>query len=404
MLLVAKTAVSRSVILVLCNWIFLAGAASELMYQGPATPTEVSGVSGTEHTLELNGPKALKTIEWNEHKDNPCWVKVWGRNLNNPGLDQSEDYGACGSSFNPVTTGKPLVVGFPQVESEAYIGGVSVCMNNDGTRVKGIRVRGRVPGADGRLTDTPNEPQQHRPNCKEWKAWRNCPEGRLASGVTLQIDKGKEPKSLTGLRLLCSAVAVKTVAEIPPKLVGSTTALDEVSGIKGELVDLLPAGGKYGLDTIFWGERRDNPCLVRGEARDVGSRNERDSRSVDKCSGDIGTGSQSQVDVTTSEVDENAFISGLRVCMNNGRVKGVELEIKVVPWLEGDPPKPKPAPAIDNHRGWLLNCWVAPNADWKNWVRCSKGQIAVGLKAYFERQGSNPRSMTGLGLFCRAFE
>jgi hypothetical protein len=42
--------------------------------------------------------------------------------------------------------------------------------------------------------------------------------------------------------------------------------------------------------------------------------------------------------------------------------------------------------------------------DWRDWVRCPRGQIAVGLKAYFEREGSNPRSLTGLGLFCRAYE
>ena len=68
----------------------------------------------------------------------------------------------------------------------------------------------------------------------------------------------------------------------------------------------------------------------------------------------------------------------------------------------GDPPKPKPAPAIDNHRGWQLN-WLI-SQDWRDWVRCPRGHIAVGLKAYFEREGSNPRSLTGLGLFCRAYQ
>ena len=392
-----KKAVLHSVVFALCNCTALAGAASEFMYQGDATPTAVSGASGAEHTLEMNGPKAIKTIEWSERRDHPCLIEIWGRNLNNVALEQTESHTECGSS----ASANSRVVGFPKPESQAYIAGVSVCMNNDGTRVKGIQVRGRVPGAGGRLTDTPNEPQKDYPNCRDWRRWVDCPEGRLASGVVLQFEKGQQPKSLTGLRLLCRTVAVRAIVDTPPQLTGATSSLDEVSGLRGELIELKPAGGSsYGLDTIFWGERRDNPCVVRAEGRDLEERNRRATRQVNKCSGD--TGENSRIDLTVRDEVANAFISGLRVCMNNGRVKGVQIEVRPVPWSEGDPPEPKSAPAIDDHTGWQLNCLLSQ--DWRQWVRCPRGQIAVGVKAYFEREGSNPRSLTGLGLFCRAYD
>jgi hypothetical protein len=141
MLLIPNRAVLHGLVLALCNCTALAGAASELIYEGDATPTEVSGVSGTEHTLELSGSKAIKTIEWNERRDNPCLVRIWGRNLNNLALEQTEDRSECGGS----TGTNSLVVGFPKAESEAYIAGVSVCMNNDGTRVKASRCAAAFP-------------------------------------------------------------------------------------------------------------------------------------------------------------------------------------------------------------------------------------------------------------------
>lgn len=398
----SQSAAVRIAALALCGGLALSASAGEYGFEGDAIRTDVSGISGTEHTLELSGPKALKTIEWDERKDVPCMVRIWGRNLNNSGLDQEEDFFEYGSGFTLIYTDSSLVVGFPKAESEAYIAGVSVCMNNDDTRVKGIRVRGRVPGSSGKLTDTPDEPQKDRLNCKTWKRWVDCPEGRLASGVVLQVAKGKQPKSVTGLRLLCSAVALQTVEEIPPRIIGALTIPDEVSGAKGQEIELLPAGGKYGLDTIFWGERRDNPCLVRAESRDLADRNERDSRSIDKCGGDIGTGSQSRMDLTTREAPDNYFITGLRVCVNNGRVKGMELELVTVTWSTGSPPKPKPAPPVENHSGMLLNCMISGQT--KNWVRCPKGQIVVGIKAHFERGNDQPKSLIGVGIMCKEYE
>jgi hypothetical protein len=236
---------------------------------------------------------------------------------------------------------------------------------------QGIQVRGRVPGAGGQLTDTPNEPQKDYANCRDWRRWVDCPEGRLASGLILQFERGEQPRSLTGLRLLCSTVAAQAIAAIPPELTGAATSVSELTGVRGELIELMPAGGgNYGLDTIFWGERRDNPCLVRAEGRNLADRNARATRQVNKCSGD--TGENSRIDLTVRDEVANVFISGVRVCMNNGRVKAVEVEVATVPWSEGDPPQPKPAPAIDNHRGWQLNCLISQ--DWRDWVPAHGGR------------------------------
>lgn len=402
MILKSKSAALHSIVVALMVAVSPMSVAAEYLFEGEATRTDVSGVAGTETTLALGSPKGVKTIQWQERKDEPCQFRVWGRNLNNSGLDQEQSFFECGSGPSLNFTDDSLTVGFPKAESEAYIAGVSVCMNNDDTRLKGIRVRGRVPGSAGNLTDTPDEPQKERPNCKSWKRWVDCPEGRLASGVILQVAKGKQPKSVTGLRLLCSAVKVQVVEDTPPRLVGYITATDEVSGAKGQEIELLPAGAKYGLDTIFWGERRDNPCLVRAESRDLADRNQRDSRSADKCDGAIGTGSQSRMDLTTRDTPANFFITGLRVCVNNDRVKGMELELVHVTWSTGDPPKPKDPLDARNHSGSLLNCLISGTK--KNWVRCPKGQIAVGINAHFEKGNDQPKSLIGVGLICKAYE
>lgn len=392
----------RSLVLVLAHTWTLVAAAGEFVFDGKPAPTDISGVGGNEYLMQLDGPKALKTLQWDETRDHPCHVSVWGRNLNSMALEQSAQYHACGSGAPLIATDNALTVGFPKAESEAYIAGVSVCLNSDGDRVKGVKVRGRVPGADGKLVDAPGEPHDEYANCKTWKRWVECPEGSLASGVLLQVAKGKEPKNLTGLRLMCSKVAVQAVTDIPPKLTGPVNPLDEISGVKGDLDELPLDGAEYALDTVFWGERRDHPCLVRAEGRKPGDRNTRDTTGISHCGGDIGTGSQSRMDLTVRDRSENAFISGVRVCMNNGRVKGMEFEIRALPWSAGDPPKPKPAPSLDNQRGWLLNCMVS--GEWKTWVRCPQGQIAVGTRVHFERGNDSPRSMTGLGLVCRAYE
>ena len=70
--------------------------------------------------------------------------------------------------------------------------------------------------------------------------------------------------------------------------------------------------------------------------------------------------------------------------MNNGRVKAIEVEVEL-PWSEGDPPNPRSACRPSTiRRGWQLNCLISQ--DWREWVRCPKRQVAVGLKAYFERE------------------
>jgi hypothetical protein len=136
------------------------------------------------------------------------------------------------------------------------------------------------------------------------------------------------------------------------------------------------------------------------EGRDLGSRNARQASEVDKCDGK--TGDKSRRTIKLTDNDGNAFVSGVRVAMNNGRVKGIDVEVKDVPWSYGNPPQKKRANEKDTTGTGQLNALLTQ--DWRDWVRCPKGQIAVGLRTYFEREGNNPRSLTGLGLWCRAVE
>jgi hypothetical protein len=369
-----------------------------LEFGGAALKSERSGAAGTERRLEFSGPKGLKTIAWEEQRDNPCFIEVHGRNLDNMGLDQTVSRHECGST----DVSHPEVVGYPQDESLVYISGLRVCMDRGGDRIKGIQVRGRVPSSQGVLSDAPREPKYERPNCHDWREWVECPADHIASGLVAEFESGNEPRSITGLRLLCSRVDAKTTTAFVPRLTGETKVLDKLSGNGGEAVDIIPGAGAYGLDNIHWAERRDRPCTVTVEGRDLGERNKRADRVVNKCGKDDVEGKYNLASASMKYQNENRFITGLRVCINNDRVKGVEVEGKVP--VSSDDPDPPPS-TVENDTGWQLNCALAAAAHAFNgdWVRCSKGQMAVGLRAYFER-GDEPRSILGMTLICRAYE
>jgi hypothetical protein len=253
------------------------------------------------------------------------------------------------------------------------------------------------------LTAAPREPKEDRPNCREWKRWVECPASHIASGVIVEFEAGNQPKSMTGISLLCSKVVSKVASVFVPRLAGEAKPLDLVSGSRGEAVDLSPGSGfAHGLDTIHWAERRDHPCTVTVEGRDLANRNERVDRLVNKCGKQDVEEKLNFATATMKYENDNMFITGLRVCTNNYRVKGVEVEGKV-PVSAADPNPPPPR--TEHDIGWQVTCAMAGAVDAYNgeWVRCPKGQIAVGLRAYFER-GDEPRSARGMTLICRAYE
>jgi hypothetical protein len=120
---------------------------------------------------------------------------------------------------------------------------IRVCTNNRETRVQGFQLRGKPIDDDGRLAalvcppgpvtyrltsgdwdlserddhvNDPQTPADYRNNCKEWHAWAECPQpNQVATGLIGHFEAGKEPRSLTGVRLQCRYVAQSHVSAIP---------------------------------------------------------------------------------------------------------------------------------------------------------------------------------------------
>ncbi len=377
---------------------FAQTAVTTLDFSGPEVQSERSGAAGAARRLVLSGPKGLKTIAWEERRDNPCVIEIRGRNISNMGLTQNEELNLCGVGESV----RYETVGFAEDASLIYVSGLRVCMDRGGERVKGIQVRGRITASNGTLTAGSREPRFERPNCHEWRRWVECPANHIASGLIADFDAGKEPRSMTGISLICRRVVATTTVSFAPRLTGPTTTLGTISGSGGEAVDLLPGGGAFGLDYIHWAERRDKPCVLKVEARDLLERNKRTDQTSNKCGKQDVEGKYNFSTASMRLENDNMFITALRVCTNNSRVKGVQVEGKV-PVSKTDPSPPKPR--VEQDTGWQVNCAVAAASGSFDgeWVRCGKGQIAVGLRAYFERT-EEPRSLRGLTLICRAYE
>jgi len=221
-------------------------AQSAVTLEGAVVDTAVSGYRGTPYTVgnSESSTYALYGITSRERSDNPCLITVESEDINAADRDSTSKKDLCGSNG---ATSSEIVAHFSDSGSNgehAFITGVQVCMNNDKTRVKGLRIRGNAITPAGSpaslessdcstvfdpkkvgVQDGPMEyrlcggkitqPTASRTNCDDkdgWMNWAACPAGTLATAATLHFEAGNEPRSLVGIALKCRPVAVGTTA------------------------------------------------------------------------------------------------------------------------------------------------------------------------------------------------
>ena len=132
------------------------GTYTELvMLHGAVQPTRISGVSGTTFTLQDDNPDhAIYGIRSVERRDQPCWVMIRTENINK----DTDDTGGVTKDWRGEKANNSLLrVEFTDVEVDEhriFVRGVRVCMNNTGTRMKGLQIRGREITDDGRIVET----------------------------------------------------------------------------------------------------------------------------------------------------------------------------------------------------------------------------------------------------------
>ena len=206
----------------------------------------ISGYKGTKRKLFLdNRTHGLDGISLAERKDNPCWIRISTQDINDSAHDGQNKH-LCGKK----ATSRKMKVQYRdnmRYGPRVFITGVRVCTNKKQNRIKGIQLAGKKILDDGALVrlgqssdsgttimtqrvigggrddpitkavnnigrkkehqNDPEHPTDWRNNCDKWHKWASCPaDHQIATGVVAHFEAGKEPRSITGLELMCRSV------------------------------------------------------------------------------------------------------------------------------------------------------------------------------------------------------
>lgn len=192
---------------------------------GVVSPTEISGFAGTKFKIgNSEGTRALYGVWSVERNNKPCYIASMTENVNNSDDDHGALKDLCGAKAK--SSEMKAQFGDAGFAKRTFVRALRVCTNNDGTRVKGLQIRGRKIDTNGNVSDLPtrypdssgssglsalvdlNAPSDDRPNCNgNWKKWAQCPEGQIATALYAHFSAGSKPRNLTGIALLCRAVS-----------------------------------------------------------------------------------------------------------------------------------------------------------------------------------------------------
>ena len=221
-------------------WVFLQQSDAEpyqeeMMLHGAPLESKVSGYKGTRRTLEAEGNDyAMYGISSQERRDNPCTIWIGTESINDKDRKRGELKTLCGGTPNSRAM-KAQYRDSMEHGPRVFVNAIRVCTNKKGTRVKGFQLGGleiyetpsesepgivsySIGGGRGvqidlkspreKYVNDPETPADFRNNCKEWRKWVECPgAGGIATGLIAHFEAGKEPRSLTGVALLCRHVS-----------------------------------------------------------------------------------------------------------------------------------------------------------------------------------------------------
>jgi hypothetical protein len=371
-------------------------AASELVFADRETATAMSGRAGDRVVLKFSatpttaaGAEALQTIDWYEQGDKPCKIVASSHNVNDPGASgRAATEERCGD-HNP---GSRKTVGY---SGRGFITAVRVCYDKDHERVKGIYVKGYTVAPDGTFSNLAWQ-MEDRTNCRDWMKWVECGPYEIATGLAVGYSGSSAPKSIVGLGLTCRAVVRPPPSQRPALALAGDPVQTALLGRRNSVkVTVTPSSSTvdtydYRLDTIAWRERYDHPCSITLKGETLGSPSHRSDNLQTDCGFFEDTRSTRQV----KSGDE--AITGLKICLNNERLKGIRIEASALK-IDGDAVRIDEVKARDAFTDEQANCG---RNDWTEWVRCPAGKIAVGLELRYSHLGGEG-DIEGMGLICR---
>jgi DNA-binding beta-propeller fold protein YncE len=196
-------------------------------FVGDAHPTGVSGSRGKGIPVELGDPNSGSSALWGLYSEetswttnDPCWVRAAWRSVNDAFNVDSARADRCGTKKPQDDTllGADYSIG-DFTGPGVFVSGVSVCLNNDGTKVKGWRLNGKKINADGTLTDVNRAIAGPRANCPSdesgWRPFVNCAAGELATAAEIHFAAGSDARDWIGIELQCRALKVREPISAP---------------------------------------------------------------------------------------------------------------------------------------------------------------------------------------------
>ncbi|MGE0439033.1 MAG: hypothetical protein AB7L66_16150 [Gemmatimonadales bacterium] len=205
------------------------------------------------------------------------------------------------------------------------------------------------------------------------------------------------------MKVLVTLTCVVAVASRPAPtadllILGTSTTTTAVAGGNGTDVRTLgPTGNYQGLYEIRWAEDSDIPCWFRVRSRHL------NTASVQ--TNDLNLGGASCAQTSSSERvviqnQANRYLTGIAVCRNNQRIKGISAYYSDVGTSAGTWPWGAETATQDN---------CTSGGSWSPARHCPTGQIATQLLIYYKSDtpafsSQIKEAATGIALVCRKVE
>ena len=177
-------------------------------FEGEVYLTPISGFASDDaFTLgtPTSGRRAVYSLLLRERSDEPCHAAIGIEDLEDETIDVVPVLNLCGGEPPTSSTlpGSYLDVNAGGADDHDFLSGVSVCMNRDDDKVKGLSVVGkRLTSAGDVLFLNADDDPPHRANCHTWMSFVECPHEQVATAVELHFRDGNR-QSLTGVALHC---------------------------------------------------------------------------------------------------------------------------------------------------------------------------------------------------------
>lgn len=394
-----------------------------LTVPGPSVNTPVTGVGNTIETLRGPANTVLTRMEFFERSDRPCQVRATFAGWEFDAQDRVHEVSETVRTFDGCNgnAGSRQTI---QLDAPNAAWAVRACVRRQNDRLKGLEVKGATIRRDGVQFGGVSHgvTSWERPNCNEWSDFVECGGGRVARG--LRIAHETDPVVITGLSLECADPDAATPLSAGtgrgvggrgsltgtgmnagsgssgPTTYGWTSpSWTSVSGETAPNSDIIDAPSPYAIKGILVVETGDRPWVVgaaletlcNGICPDGPDDTENRIRS-DPEFDLMGLGGLEQsLDLS---LDDDHYVTALQVCTSgqnnpdNRRIKGLRI------WGARLGSQGQLVGSSEMHEERRTNC-----SQWYPRLECPVGQVAVGLRGYFDSRRSDP-FFTGLAMRC----